>query len=236
VVEHAADLVAVLGADADAALQDLPHRSRHAAIDFQAHRVAEATSPQLLLDGEEQVVRLVLLELEVGVAGDAEEVRLADLMPEKSMSRLAAITCSTRTNLLGSISMSRASSEGTLTRAKTLLAVVGILDPDRQGQAERADVRERMPGIHGQRREHRVDLVGEALPQGIVVLGHLVVSHDRDAGLAERGADSLEGLALLQQHLADLRVGSQPAAPPQACRRGWRARPSPGPAPSAPRP
>ena len=77
-VEHAADLVAVFGADADPALQDLPHRRRHAAIHLEAHRVAEAPPPQLLLDRQQQVVGLVLLEVEVGVAGDAEEMGLAD--------------------------------------------------------------------------------------------------------------------------------------------------------------
>ena len=38
-------------------------------------------------------------------------------MPEKSMSRLAAMTCSRRTNRLGPITRKRGRTSGTLTRA-----------------------------------------------------------------------------------------------------------------------
>ena len=54
-------------------------RGRHRALDLEADRLAEAPPAELLLDRQEQVVGLVLLDREVGVAGDPEEVRLEDL-------------------------------------------------------------------------------------------------------------------------------------------------------------
>ena len=47
--------------------------------DLQAHRRAEAAAQQLLLQGLEQVLRVVLLDLEVLVAGDPEGVVLHDV-------------------------------------------------------------------------------------------------------------------------------------------------------------
>ena len=60
-------------------------------------------------------------------------------------------------------------------------ALVGlrIAQPDRDRQAERGDVRERVAGIDGERCEHREDLIEEPLPQRLVVLRHRVVVDDR---------------------------------------------------------
>ena len=80
VVDHSGDLVAVLRDRAPTPLlQDLAHRGRHRLVDLEPHGLAEAPAPELLLEREHQVVRLVLLELQVGVARDAEEVRLQDV-------------------------------------------------------------------------------------------------------------------------------------------------------------
>ena len=52
---------------------------RHRALDLEADRLAEPAAAELLLDRHQQVVRLVLLDREVGVAGHPEEVVLEDL-------------------------------------------------------------------------------------------------------------------------------------------------------------
>ena len=44
------------------------------AADLEAHRVAAVATPQLLLDGLEQVLGFFFVDLEVPVAGDAEGV------------------------------------------------------------------------------------------------------------------------------------------------------------------
>ncbi len=78
-VEHPADLVAVGLAEPEAAQQQRPRRGRHRPLDLEPDGLAEPPSPELLLDRQQQVVRLVLLDREVGVAGDPEEVVLLDL-------------------------------------------------------------------------------------------------------------------------------------------------------------
>ena len=78
-VEHAGDLVAVLRLEAEAAQQQGARRRRHRPLDLEPDRLAESPAPKLLLDRHQQVVGLVLLDGEVGVAGDPEQVGLDDL-------------------------------------------------------------------------------------------------------------------------------------------------------------
>ena len=78
-VEHAPDLVAVVLAEADAPQQDLAGRGRHRPLDLEADGLAEAPPAKLLLDRHEEIVGLVLLERQVGVAGHPEQVVLEDL-------------------------------------------------------------------------------------------------------------------------------------------------------------
>ena len=78
-VEHPADFVAVGFAQAETAQQQGAGRRRHRPLDLEPDGRAEPSSPELLLDRQQEVVRLVLLDLEVGVAGDPEEVVLLDL-------------------------------------------------------------------------------------------------------------------------------------------------------------
>ena len=83
-VEHAADLVAVgLARDPGRAAAASRVAGRHRPLDLEADGLAEAPPPELLLDREQEVVGLVLLDREVGVAGDPEEVVLDDLHAEE---------------------------------------------------------------------------------------------------------------------------------------------------------
>ena len=61
------------------------------------------------------------------------------------------------------------------------LAGLRVAQPDRDRQAERRDVRERVAGVDRERREDREDLVEEALAERLVVLRHVAVVDDRDA-------------------------------------------------------
>ena len=78
-VEHALDLVGVVLAQAEAAQEDRWRVGRHGPLDLQADRLAEPPPSELLLDRHEEVVGLVFLDREVGVAGHPEEVVLEDL-------------------------------------------------------------------------------------------------------------------------------------------------------------
>ena len=83
-------------------------------------------------------------------------------MPGNSSSRCAAMTCSSGTNRSPSgITTKRGSSGGTLTRAKRRSSVVGVADDDAQVERQVGDVRERVAGVDGERREHREDAVAE---------------------------------------------------------------------------
>ena len=73
-VEHAPDLVEVGRIEAEALEQERTRVVRHRPLDLEADDVAEAPATQLLLDRHQEVVGLVLLDREVGVARDAEQV------------------------------------------------------------------------------------------------------------------------------------------------------------------
>ena len=68
----------VLG-DVELRDQQVEHASDDRLLDLQPHRRPEPAAQQLLLQGGEQVLGVVLLDLEVLVAGDPEGVRLQHL-------------------------------------------------------------------------------------------------------------------------------------------------------------
>ncbi len=78
-VEHAAGRVDVLVGVELERLDELGQRSRRrVARDLEAHGVAALAAPQLLLDRLEQIVGLLLVDLDVEVARDAEDVEALD--------------------------------------------------------------------------------------------------------------------------------------------------------------
>ena len=99
------------------------------------------------------------------------------------------MTWSMSTKRDGSTSSRRGRICGTLTRAKPRSPVSGSRRPDRDREAQRRDVRERMPGIDRERRQDREDLVEEALAERLVVLGDRGVVEELDALGGERPAD-----------------------------------------------
>ncbi len=78
-------------------MQEFEGVVRDPRLDLEPHHPAEAPSCELRLDGGEQVVGLLFLHLEVGVAGYPEGVMVDDLHPGNNASRCAAITCSSDT-------------------------------------------------------------------------------------------------------------------------------------------
>ena len=113
-------------------------------------------------------------------------------MPRNSSSRLASMTWSSSTNRSRSTSNRRGRSGGILTRANRFSPVSGSRSPTAIERRERADVRERVPRVHRERREDREDLVVEPLAERLVVLGDLVVVEDLDAlgGELRRGSSA----------------------------------------------
>ena len=73
------DLVHVRRLEPEPLLEQRTGVPGHRALDLEPHDLAEAALAELLLDGQQQVVRLVLLDRDVGVAGHPEQVVVADL-------------------------------------------------------------------------------------------------------------------------------------------------------------
>ena len=95
-VERAGDAVDVVGGRARGADDELAQRvGSTPACDLEAHGVAALAPPQLLLDRLQQVLGLLLVDLEVGVARDAERADRSTIsLPGKSSPTCGAITSS----------------------------------------------------------------------------------------------------------------------------------------------
>ncbi len=78
-VERAGQVEDLVLGDLELLHQQLEHRGADRLLDLEAHRRSEAAAQQLLLERGEQVLGVVLLDLEVLVAGDPEGVGLEDL-------------------------------------------------------------------------------------------------------------------------------------------------------------
>ena len=180
-VEHAGDLVDVLGLEAQAALQERARLGRHRALDLEPHDLAEAAPAELLLDGQQQVVRLVLLDGEVGVAGHPEEVVLDDLHAREERVQVGGDDL-LQQHVGAHADLHQARQDrGHLDAREVALAGLRVAHGHRQRERQVADVREGMAGVDRQRRQDREDLVHEPPPQLELALRSLVVADDADA-------------------------------------------------------
>ena len=135
-----------------------------------------------------EVVRLVLLDLEVGVAGDPEEVVLLDLHPreervEVGLDDLVEQDEPRRFDLDQARQDLRHLDPGEAT-----FPGLRVAQTDRDRKAQRRDVREGMTRVDRERRQDREDLVEEAPPERLMVLGDSRVVDQLDALRGERTA------------------------------------------------
>ena len=78
---------------------------------------------------------------------------------------------------------------GDLDPGEAALTAFGVAQPDRDRQAERGDVRERVAGIDRERGQDREDLLEEAFAKRLVVLRDRAVVDELDAFLGKRRPD-----------------------------------------------
>ena len=71
---HPVDFVTIAAVELERLAQLAAQVLRHRRLDLEPHRFAEPAFAQLRLDRAQQIVGLVLLQVEIGVARDAEEV------------------------------------------------------------------------------------------------------------------------------------------------------------------
>ena len=168
-------------------------------LDLEADRLAEPAPTQLHLDRREQVVGLLLLEGQVGVAGDAEGDRLQDVHAGEQVVEVGGDDLLERDEALA---VGHDDEPGQHRRHlhPREPPVAGHRVPEHDGQVQRqvGDVGEGVAGIDRERREHREDAVLELLDEVlVVVVVELAPAGEHDADLGERRHD------LLEEHLLE---------------------------------
>ena len=78
--------------------QQLDEFLGHVRADLEPQGPTEPAAAELHLDRHQEIVRLILFERQVGVAGDAEGVVLPDAHPGEQGVEVRAMTCSSGTN------------------------------------------------------------------------------------------------------------------------------------------
>ena len=132
--------------------------------DLQPDRRAEPAPGQLPLQRLQQVLVAVLVDLEVGVAGDPEQVVLDHLHAGEELAQVGGDQVLERQepHRRGSSPVAprtnRGTLLGTLTRANSSGPPSRVAHDDGQVQRQPGDVRERVRRVDRERGEHREDL------------------------------------------------------------------------------
>ena len=163
-------------------------------LDLEPDGRTEATPGQLLLEGGEEVLGVVLLDLEVLVARDAEaEVllhehpgeELVEVARDDVLERHEALALHLGVEVLLDEDEARQARRH-LDAGEVLAARLGVLEQHREVERQAGDVGERVRRVDGERREHGEDALGEEVVEGLtVVLVEVVPAHDGDALLLE---------------------------------------------------
>ncbi len=182
----------VVGGDLQLAHEQVQDLRVHRLADLQAHRRSEPPPGELALQRLQQVLVAVLLDLDVGVAGDPEDVVGADLEPREQLRQVRADELLDRQvgRRLGAADRHEAADVvGHLDPGEVVDAGRRVLDDDGEVEREPADVRERVGRVDRQRREHREQLGAEPVVQRCLLRrGEVGPQRDVDALGRERGA------------------------------------------------
>ncbi len=189
--ERAGDLVDVARVELELRAQELPDVLRAAVFDLETDRRAETAAAQVVGHAPEQVAGLVLPDLDVGVARDAEGRSAQDLHPGKQAVEIGLDELLEQDELER---LARGPGHRDEPRQRSrdldpreggrLLLLVLELDGERQGQI--GDERKRVRGIESEGRQDREDHAFEVSREFLAALGlDLVPGQDPDAGLGE---------------------------------------------------
>ena len=190
-VEQALDVVHLYLVDAEPFDQPRAHRRVHAGADLEPHDLAEAPAPKLVLDRLEQVVGLVG-DLEVGVAGDPEQVVADDVHPGEQRVQVAGDDLLERDERVRrDLDEPRQDLLRDLDAGVDLLVEIRVVEPHDQAERQVRDVRERTAGADRERRQHREDLLAEVARDQARRRGGLLAADDSDAVLGELGPHDL---------------------------------------------
>ena len=189
--------------------QDVADAPRHRAVDLEPDGQAEVAAPHHLRHRGEEVVGLVLFDLEVAVAGDAERIGVDDLETgeqpvevggdhlldpdQRGRARRRRPRHRRRARAVGGgvvLHQQQAREVRRHLESSELLAGVAVAHHHRQVDAAIGDVRERMAGVEGERREDGEQLGLETAAQrGLLRVVELAVADDADAALGQAGQE-----------------------------------------------
>ena len=177
--------------------------------DLEPHRRAAIAAPQLLLDRRDQVLRLLLVDLQVPVAGDTEAGGVQDGEAREEVAGVGGDHLVEQAVLdpgVGRQAHEARQHRRHLHHRQQHLHVAPPLPagpPQDQGHVERlvAQLRERMARVDGEGGEDREDLLREALPRRLGLPGREVLGSDQlVARPGERRPDLLEPGPVLLRH------------------------------------
>ena len=204
-VQRRGQLVDLVLGDVELADEQVADARADAVGDLEAHRRAEAAAQQLLLHGLEEVLGVVLLDLDVLVAGHPERVVLLDDHAGEQLlevlgddvldghERHRALLRRRRLHVRGARPARRVDRDEPgqqrrhLDAGEVLLAGRGVGHHDGEVERQPRDVRERVRRVDRERGEHREDLPAEELAQPVLLaLAQLVPADQRDALVRQR--------------------------------------------------
>ena len=218
----------LLVGDAELGDQQLEHLRGDRLLDLEPHRRPEAAAQQLLLERLEEVLGVVLLDLEVLVAGDPEGVDLEHLHAREEPLEVLADDVLERHEALVAQRHEAAEDRRHLDPREVLLVGLGVADQHGEVEREPGDVGERVGRVDRQRREHREDPVLEQpLAELLLLAVELVPADQLDALLGQLRHELLAEEPGVPLHQV---AGARPRsarAPRAASARTRRARPRP---------
>ena len=175
-------------------------------LDLEPHGRAELAAEQLALQGLEQVLGVVLLDLEVLVAGDPERVRTEHLHAgEQPLEVLGDHVLQRHEPVTAALGVLQRHESAEALRhlhpREVLLAGPRVAHDHGEVERETGDVRERVGRVDGQRGQHREDaLLEQLLAVLLLVRVEVVPAHQLDAVLAEGRHDVVAEHARVPGH------------------------------------
>jgi len=189
-VERARHPEDLLLGDVEFADEQREHLLVDVVLDLQPHRgPADLAAQELLLEGEEQVLRVVLLHLDVLVPRHPERAVAGDLHAGEQLVEVAGDDVLQRHEPAFAERDEPGEDRGHLDAGELPRAGDGVLQQHGQVDAEPGDVGEGVRRVDGQWGEHREDPVLEQLGHLLALVRvQFLPAQDLDAVLRERGA------------------------------------------------
>ena len=179
-LEQARDLVQIFLVQFELANEELTHIVGHARLDLQTHDAREAPLAKLFGDHLQEVVRHLLVPGHIRVSGDAEQRRALDLHPPEELAREVPHHLLDGDHVPVLREFDPAQLRGDLHPGEVAGPAFRVLEHQGEREAHVGQEGERVSRVDGQRREDRIDAIGELAPHVLAFLPVqlLEIAHD----------------------------------------------------------